>query len=558
LLFVFDGPGRPPKNGRPTWQVGTQKTKLKKDMLDVLRIPHCQAPSEAEAECARLQNEGIVDAVWSEDSDVLMFGATFVIRNYKDPKGPKDKNGTFKRSHTHVRVYKAEMIKRQHGLDQKDFLLWAILHGNDYDDHKGLKNCGKEKVLAAAKAGHSALLWEGGNSIAEWRTQISEFFKQQNGAKVELPSLFPDLKVYRHCRRPTTSDAQQLAELRRQLDFDKVIDETALLMFMGPTFNLWAEEYLKLMTPILLVRKLALTKPGQEASNSGYAVEVIPWGKTKNFVPGTVKVSFVPRNLTKIDLGFNRQAGLRSDADEPQECITLACVLRKGLGEQFIEITPKVVKKTRKRRPTGPEPDLDGPPTKRSKLPESTEKLITQLNRQGLAYNLPSSSVQEALPPTREKQNLSGFPSSHPEHGKQNEKTPILDRRQPGTTAHSAPTSSKASKSTPRDPAPVFRMPEPSIFDIDDLSSIDSPRPPSLPPNRGPASSTNDNKKQSPTATPLDRAAIAEKRLKRFAVHEEAETSSLACPPTRKSEGVSERNLISSRMPGKIVDLTDD
>lgn len=40
--------------------------------LDALRVPHHRAPGEAEAECAKLQQEEIVDAVWSEDGDTLM------------------------------------------------------------------------------------------------------------------------------------------------------------------------------------------------------------------------------------------------------------------------------------------------------------------------------------------------------------------------------------------------------------------------------------------------------------------------------------------------------
>ena len=43
--------------------------------LDALKVPHHRAPGEAEAECAKLQQEGIVDAVWSEDGDTLILYA---------------------------------------------------------------------------------------------------------------------------------------------------------------------------------------------------------------------------------------------------------------------------------------------------------------------------------------------------------------------------------------------------------------------------------------------------------------------------------------------------
>jgi Holliday junction resolvase YEN1 len=39
-----------------------------------------QAPGEAEAELAQLNKAGIIDIVLSDDSDVLLFGATHIMR----------------------------------------------------------------------------------------------------------------------------------------------------------------------------------------------------------------------------------------------------------------------------------------------------------------------------------------------------------------------------------------------------------------------------------------------------------------------------------------------
>jgi 5'-3' exonuclease len=39
-----------------------------------------QAPGEAEAELAYLNNAGIVDAILTDDGDAFLFGATHVIR----------------------------------------------------------------------------------------------------------------------------------------------------------------------------------------------------------------------------------------------------------------------------------------------------------------------------------------------------------------------------------------------------------------------------------------------------------------------------------------------
>ncbi len=44
-------------------------------------FPIIQSPEEAEAQCCRLQEIGLVDIVASDDSDIWLFGASFVCRN---------------------------------------------------------------------------------------------------------------------------------------------------------------------------------------------------------------------------------------------------------------------------------------------------------------------------------------------------------------------------------------------------------------------------------------------------------------------------------------------
>jgi 5'-3' exonuclease len=50
-------------------------------MLDLLSVKWIIAPEEACAKCARLQSEGIVDWVGSDDNNSFLFGATRVIRS---------------------------------------------------------------------------------------------------------------------------------------------------------------------------------------------------------------------------------------------------------------------------------------------------------------------------------------------------------------------------------------------------------------------------------------------------------------------------------------------
>lgn len=82
LLFVFDGPRRPWKRGkRGQGKIDYEARRPLKEMLQYFRIPHHEAPGEAEAECARLQQLGVVDAVFSQDSDSLMFGCDLLVRD---------------------------------------------------------------------------------------------------------------------------------------------------------------------------------------------------------------------------------------------------------------------------------------------------------------------------------------------------------------------------------------------------------------------------------------------------------------------------------------------
>jgi 5'-3' exonuclease len=46
----------------------------------VVELTQIQAPGEAEAELAQLNRLGFIDAVISEDSDTIVFGAPCVIR----------------------------------------------------------------------------------------------------------------------------------------------------------------------------------------------------------------------------------------------------------------------------------------------------------------------------------------------------------------------------------------------------------------------------------------------------------------------------------------------
>jgi hypothetical protein len=115
---VFDGPGRPWKRGRHgQGRINYEERRLLKELLKYFRIPYHEAPGEAEAECARLQQLEVVDAVFSQDSDTLMFGCSVLVRDDRvaKEKGNNDrsKENTTK-SGKSVRV-SADQIQRVWG-----------------------------------------------------------------------------------------------------------------------------------------------------------------------------------------------------------------------------------------------------------------------------------------------------------------------------------------------------------------------------------------------------------------------------------------------------------
>lgn len=120
---------------------------LTKQLLRLFGFPFHVAPGEAEAECALLQREGLVDAVLSEDVDTLMFGCGLTLRNWSSEGTRGNK------SPTHVSMYDAVKTKYgKSGLDREGMILIALMSGGDYIT-EGIPGCGIKVASEAARAG---------------------------------------------------------------------------------------------------------------------------------------------------------------------------------------------------------------------------------------------------------------------------------------------------------------------------------------------------------------------------------------------------------------------
>lgn len=106
-----------------------------KALLDSLGIESVKAEGEAEALCARLNAEGLVDAVISDDSDAFCYGALVLLRNFSISSGGAC-----------VERYIIDKISRTLKLDRSRIIMMAVLLGCDFCP-AGVPGVGKESIL---------------------------------------------------------------------------------------------------------------------------------------------------------------------------------------------------------------------------------------------------------------------------------------------------------------------------------------------------------------------------------------------------------------------------
>jgi hypothetical protein len=103
---------------------------MKEDILTLLQlcgIPWVESPTEAEAQCAALEELGLVDGIVTEDSDIFVFGGKKVYKNFFD-------------ENKYVEAYFARDIERDLALKRHQLIALAMLLGGDYTD--GVKGVG--------------------------------------------------------------------------------------------------------------------------------------------------------------------------------------------------------------------------------------------------------------------------------------------------------------------------------------------------------------------------------------------------------------------------------
>ncbi|KAK6440490.1 hypothetical protein LTR95_003291 [Oleoguttula sp. CCFEE 5521] len=337
-LFVFDGPNKPAwkrgkRVGGPGVRVANVPEFLAKQLLKQFGFPAHVAPGEAEAECALLQREGIVDAVMSDDVDTLMFGASLTLRNWT-PEGSS-------KVPTHVNVYRSDETLENSGLGREGMILVALMSGGDYIP-EGIPGAGPKVACDAARAGFGrnlcALSRSDKAGLAAWRDRLqhevrtneSKLFSRRKTGFV-VPADFPSQEVLGYYTRPCVSPASKLDQLRATLRWDAEIDYPALRSFAGDAFD-WrcisgAQKFIRNLAPAILVRNLRLScdpTSSQSENEMEKLIRAIHGKRTHSSTDSNLelRISFVPSSLVPIDLSVEPpddeiiQAGPGAEEDD--------------------------------------------------------------------------------------------------------------------------------------------------------------------------------------------------------------------------------------------------
>lgn len=285
-----------------------------------------QAPGEAEAECALLQREGIVDAVLSEDVDTLMFGCGLTLRNWSSEGSRGNK------SPTHVSVYHAKATKQgKSGLDREAMVLVALMSGGDYITD-GIPGCGIKVACEAARAGYGKSLCQLSRSdtagLEAWRkdlvyevqTNESKYFRVRHKT-LKIPDNFPDREVLGYYTHPVVSSAAKVQKLKDDIQWDGQVDIPGLRLFVAEAFDwthkIGAKKFIRGIAPALLVHKLRIRGDrrdsgygdvGLTAMNEMELVRAICGKRTHFSTDGVPELRVVYLPIDIVGLGLDAEA----------------------------------------------------------------------------------------------------------------------------------------------------------------------------------------------------------------------------------------------------------
>ncbi|KAK6336603.1 hypothetical protein TWF718_009404 [Orbilia javanica] len=302
-VFVFDGKDRPDfKRGKSISGGEGYLLAFCRRLIAAFGFPIHNAPGEAEAECALLQKQGLVDAVLSEDVDTLMFGCRQFWRS-----GDK---GDSKNLET-MQVYQSRTIRDKTGLTPAGMILAALLSGGDYNT-AGVAGIGMKQAVAAAKAGYGDELLQacklaasdGGQALQDWRQRLETALRtnpdkvfSRKQPKAKIPVDFPNLQIVNYYTNPITS------ETLPQINWDICPNLDILREITKAKFD-WtgSGKLIRTLSEKLLSWQLGHGKPGSDTLVLSIHQRT---SGLKDGMPNRLRVTFTP--LQVVPLPYNHE-----------------------------------------------------------------------------------------------------------------------------------------------------------------------------------------------------------------------------------------------------------
>lgn len=106
--------------------------KMCKEFLSMMGIPYIESPEECDGQCAKLFEEGIINGVLSEDTDMVVFGADLLIRDMNIKKDTCE-------------VIDMTIFYSKTNITRKDLAIVATISGCDY--YKGVHGYGLKRIV---------------------------------------------------------------------------------------------------------------------------------------------------------------------------------------------------------------------------------------------------------------------------------------------------------------------------------------------------------------------------------------------------------------------------
>jgi hypothetical protein len=350
LHFVFDG-GKRLSNGGKSYPGHDPPSELLRNTLTITGVPWHEAPAEAEAECAKMEIDGLVDGVWSEDGDALAFGCKTLIKSHREVEYSTEKGEYVPNSKTHFRVFRLDDIENHHaGMDRDGFILHAILNGQPKDVGDLYNLEAKDVLIAVAKGLGNSLCAASSTqeNLRQWATtELAGFLVGDRGG-LQIP---PKFSIWEHLQdyiNPVVSTQEALSNLSQPRD--PFLDEKRLFAFLTDKFQWTITKWVKYILPVRIVRSLLATKEGAESQHGYLDLKCDQLKKPaskkdkstgKKQVPKTRKATFLVCKATSIDTSAPEPEAERGNVQ------TLAWILRKSnfnktpsLKRYFKPVTP--------------------------------------------------------------------------------------------------------------------------------------------------------------------------------------------------------------------------